>query len=365
MRLARVRIEGYRCLEDVSLDLASLTVLLGSNSTGKSSVLKAMRFFFDGGGLTIDDVFAQSESNRVAVQATFVDLSSADREVFGAYATGDQIVLRRTWQDGEVKLTGRGLSYPGFVSVRELAGVERRKAYKGLRTAHPELGLPDISRVDEADAAMLAWEMAHDTECDPADGDASHLFGYASVGKRKLSNRFKFVFVPGLQDAAEQATERKGTILERLLTAITDQRAEANAGLTELEDRLREEYAELVDATHRPTLDGLASRLGDQMRRYVPTAEIRLDPVEPQLSIAPPLIRLRGGEEHHLTDLGRQGHGFQRTFLIAALEYLASARIADDEDRPTVPGDRGARAVPAPTARHALCWHAACAQPRQ
>lgn len=144
---------------------------------------------------------------------------------------------------------------------------------------------------------MLKWEMANPEKCTASDQDASHLFGYQSVGQRKLADRFKFVFVPGLQDAADEAVERKGSILERLLAAIADQRAEAREGLSALEDRFREEYTNLVESTHRPTLDGLADSLGEQMRRYVPSAEIRLEPVAQQLAIAPPRVLLRGGEE--------------------------------------------------------------------
>ncbi len=331
-----MRIEGYRCLEHVTLDLGPLTVLLGSNSTGKSSVFKAMHFFFEEDSLTAEDVFSEHEPGHVTVQATFFDLTDADRAVFGVYALGEQMVLRRTWRDGDVKLTGRGLRYSGFESVRSLSGVQKRTAYKQFRDAQPDFDLPDVSRVDEADDAMLNWEMAHPDQCEASDDDASHLFGYPSVGKRKLSDRFKFVFVPGLQDAAEEAVERKGTILERLLTAIADQRSEANQGLAELEDRLRGDYSDLVERTHRPTLDGLADSLRDQMRRYVPTAEMQLEPIAAQLKIAAPLVRLRGGEEHHLTDLGRQGHGFQRTFIIAALEYLAATQGPPDEARPTL-----------------------------
>lgn len=48
-------------------------------------------------------------------------------------------------------------------------------------------------------------------------------------------------------------------------------------------------------------------------------------------------MSLRAGEERHVTDLGRQGHGFQRTFVIAALEYLArQAPAAAGSDRPTL-----------------------------
>jgi putative ATP-dependent endonuclease of the OLD family len=335
VRLAEVEIEGYRCLERVTLTIDELTILLGSNSAGKSSVLKAMQFFFEGSSVGPEDVFDGGPTMRITVQATFTHLSFADRAVFGMYAAGEQMVLRRTWDDGETKLTGRGLKYPGFDHIRAKTGVPRRSAYKTLREAEPELELPDVSRVEEANESMLEWEMNHPQQCEAADTDATHLFGFPSVAQRRLSDRFKFVFVPGLQDAADEAVERRGTILERLLTAIADQRAPADEDLARLEAEFQEKYADVVERSHRATLDDLAVSLGDQMRRYVPSAQIQLEPVAQNLKVTPPLVRLRGGEERHLTDLGRQGHGFQRTFIIAALEYLAADRVFD-QDPPTL-----------------------------
>lgn len=47
-RLVSVRIRGYRCLEDLTLELSSsLTLLVGANGSGKSSVLDALQFVSD------------------------------------------------------------------------------------------------------------------------------------------------------------------------------------------------------------------------------------------------------------------------------------------------------------------------------
>ena len=54
-------------------------------------------------------------------------------------------------------------------------------------------------------------------------------------------------------------------------------------------------------------------------------------------SIDPPRIDLRGGEEQELTDLGRQGHGFQRAFVISILEYLADTESTEDSLKKPTP----------------------------
>jgi hypothetical protein len=277
----------------------------------------------------------------VSVELTFVDLSTADREVSGPYGVGQQMVLRQSWENGSLTLTGTALRAPIFDEIRGKSGVARRTAYNELANTRPELQLQIVGRVAEADDAMQGWEMQHEDQCERREDDAGSFFGFGSVGRNRLTQRFKFVFVPGLRDAAEEATERKGSILTRLLSAITEQRSAADDKLRTLLERTRKEYADVIAEAHAPTLDGLAQNLQDQMRRYVPSAQVQLEAVEAQLSIAPPSIVLRGGEEKHVTDLGRQGHGFQRTFVIAALEYLAqvSATEAGGEavaDRPTL-----------------------------
>jgi putative ATP-dependent endonuclease of OLD family len=99
---------------------------------------------------------------------------------------------------------------------------------------------------------------------------------------------------------------------------------------------MRTRYSDLVDSSHGPTLSALGDRLTEQMRRYIPAADVLVEPHAPELSISPPNVMLRAGEAQNLTDLGRQGHGFQRTFIISALEYLAGSEQIVDGDPPTL-----------------------------
>ena len=44
--LTRLKIQNYRCLEDVDIPFNSLTVLVGPNGSGKTSVLRALSCLF-------------------------------------------------------------------------------------------------------------------------------------------------------------------------------------------------------------------------------------------------------------------------------------------------------------------------------
>lgn len=325
MKLKSARIKNFRCLGDVTIYFSSLTILLGANSAGKSSALRALEFFFEGVELGNDDVFQSLDDAVVSVECIFTDLSEADRESFGPYALGDQMVLRRSWKPGEDQLlTGRGRKFAPFEAIRARTGRDRTRAYRAFRNENSNLGLPDATRVADVDQAMLDWEHGNPEKCEERDDlDASSLFGFSAVGKSKLSERFAFVFVPATGDAAEEAKEKKGSLLTKLLTAVADQRAAADAQLKEIEDEAKARYVEAIGKSHGPVLKELSNALTGQLRRYIPMADVELGPAPAGFSIDPPRVSVRGGEEKSLTDIGRQGHGFQRAFLISVLEYLA------------------------------------------
>ncbi|HXF56309.1 MAG TPA: AAA family ATPase [Actinomycetota bacterium] len=56
MKIARIEIRNFRSLEQLDLQLEDVTVLVGANGTGKSSVLHALDWFFSGGSLDPEDV---------------------------------------------------------------------------------------------------------------------------------------------------------------------------------------------------------------------------------------------------------------------------------------------------------------------
>lgn len=96
MRLSEVHVRNYRSLRDFSLSLDDYTVLVGANGSGKSSVLYALDWFFNGGKLDVQDLHARggSESTarteapgdaRIEVSVQFTDLSDDDREILGKY----------------------------------------------------------------------------------------------------------------------------------------------------------------------------------------------------------------------------------------------------------------------------------------
>ena len=61
MRIARIHVVNFRRPKDLSMTLDDVTVLVGANGTGKSTLPYALRWFFEGGQLApVDHTAARS-----------------------------------------------------------------------------------------------------------------------------------------------------------------------------------------------------------------------------------------------------------------------------------------------------------------
>lgn len=333
MRLASARIQNFRCLHDVTVELDDLTVLVGANGSGKSSLLRALEWFFNGGDLSSDDVWRHEDAT-VTVTVTFADLTAADREALGSYATGETLTLWRTWSATEgVKLTGRGLAYPPFEEVRKQPNAtELRRVYRELREAHPVLDLPTDRSQTQVREVMDAWEAENPDALEPAEYSATHLFGV--VGQPKLNGRFDYVFVPAVTDVQQEVTGGRGTLLARLLERSPADQAEIAEKLDEIVGQARQGVEEIIRDRHGDALQQLGDRVTAALQQFVRDAEVSLDVHPPRVEVSPPTFTLRVADDGIETAVAQQGHGLQRALLVATLHELA--RSEDIGDVPAV-----------------------------
>ena len=326
MRIVHLRVRGFRCLDDLETSFESVTVLVGANSAGKSTLLHALRWFFEGGRLEPDDHARQAVENDVSVGATFDDLNQADLAALEGFVIDGRSTLRRTWSaSGGEALVARGRAYSGFAEVRATEGaMPRRQAYAALRGARPELQLPAASSVAAVDAALGTWEAAHPGELEEADIDAGRLAN--AVGGAWLNGRVDFVMVPAVADPEAETRDVRGTLLRQLLDRALGEQSAMRERLGELERRVTEDMREIVEDEGGQALVDLASSVSEELDRLVPGGQVLLEP-RPSLIRLPVFgvdVRVADGELE--TDVGHQGHGFQRALLIAVVQRLAAMR---------------------------------------
>lgn len=334
MRIASIHVVNFRSLRDFAMSLGDVTILVGANSTGKSSVLHALDWFFSGGALTDEDISGHQPSETVTVGVTFSDFDDADREALGSYVVGDEATFWRTWsaQDGE-KLTGKGRSFPAFAAVREeSAALAKRKIYNELREERHELGLPKAASASAVNEAMEAWEAEHPDQLEDGRTDATHLFGF--TGQARLARRMDFVLVPAVSDPEAETTDARGTLLRQLLERALGEQSVMRERLASLEERISSEMAEIMTDEGGAALSQLSGDVTGQLAQLVPGGEVLLAARPPSVKVPSLSVDLRVADDGLNTAVGRQGHGFQRALLIAVVQQLAAVNAIKRDDLP-------------------------------
>lgn len=338
-----MHIRGFRSAADVSVEFNDLTALVGSGGAGKSTVLNALDWFFNGGDLAERDlhqpVGAQEPVDEVIVAVTFSDLNPADRDALGRYVVGEKTTLTRSWSvEAGNKLSGTALVFPKFDGIREegLSATEVKSRYRELyKSQGEELELPaSINRKDELLAAMENWERQNPEKCETRTSDARHLGGF--TGTPLLASRFNYVLVKATTGAPEALGEGRGTILDRLLSIVEELGSETQETIKGLQQVAQGEIKDVVAAARGMDLVSLSDGLTKRVRTYFPGAGVKLtdniaEPSTPRISVQA-LVSDRGG---HPIEPALQGHGLQRALVIGLLHEIAEAvplETADGEE---------------------------------
>lgn len=333
LRIATVEVENFRCLKHVEIDFDAVTTLIGPNGSGKSTVLRALDWFFDGekGHSTDDDVYAGAAgSGRVRVRVTFDALTSSDRQVLGekyAPITASNFTAWRTWESGMEKITGKALAFLPFEAVRAAQGaIAKKEALAQVRKAHPDKSIPNWTTIAATETALDEWERAHPDGLSEAEVSDTHFFGFS--GRGKLSGLFDYVFVAADLRASEESADAKGTILGKILERTLDTTT-ATGELVDLIADFSQKQAEVNERHLGDQLRELGRELSAEVSSFTLGRQVQLEPVPIEVKPQTPKVGVSILDDAVRTNVGRQGHGFQRALLVAALKLLAAHGVKD------------------------------------
>lgn len=341
MRISSVTVRRYRSLKDVTIHFDNYGVFIGANGSGKSSVLYALDWFFNGTPLSATDLHGYQEggpldsSSTIEVTVTFVDLTTRDCDRLEQYGRGEKAVIRRTWYaaNGQTKTVGNSKQGDGFADVRADQGApERRRKYRDLRTVLAEL--PDLGGSAGKEAifeALVNWE------CDPAnanklvdvpDADANQMMGWN--GANVIRECLRFVLIPAATSIiGEVGTATRGTALTELVGAFmsnASSRAQ-NAWLLRHAEAVSELAIDIRTSVESAT-KVQADRINARLVSLVPNASVNLTPSVPDFSPKVDATIATSVTIDGITnDVSQQGHGVQRAVMISMFQAI----VPDEE----------------------------------
>lgn len=335
MKIQSVRIKNFRTLKDVTIPFDSVTTFIGPNGVGKSTVLRALDWYFNGkaGSLTGKDCSFGAIDEEIEVQVTFVDLTDKDRSELGKYAPATAATFtawKRRGPDGTESLSANSKSYAPFNAIRAKASAaDKKAAYVELRKSDSSLDLPSWSSVDAANHTMTTWEADHTNQLVEApEALQTNFFGFNSGGK--MSGLFDFVLVTADLRASEESVDGKSSIIGRILERSID-RAAADEAIANIVEESRAKQQIVYDEKFGAQLDTVTAKLNAVLTSYSPGRAVTVTPAEVELKASRTTFNVTVLDGATETAVERQGHGFQRTLLISALQLLALSGAASAE----------------------------------
>lgn len=335
MKIKTVTIKNFRTLRDVTIPFDSVTTLIGPNGAGKSTVLRALDWFFNGkpGSLTEKDSCFGVNGEDIEVQVTFGELSARDREELGKYVPAGVTSFtawKRRRPDGSEHLSANAKSYPPFSTIRSMGSAgEKKSAYNELRTTAPSLELPTWTNVEASSATMTAWEASHtDQLVEAPEALQTNFFGFNS--NAKMSGLFDFVLVTADLRASEESLDGKASIIGRILERSVDRTA-ADLAIAEIVEESRARQQQVYEDKFKAQLETMTSQLNDVVMSYAPGRSVKVFPADVELKAPRTTFEVAVLDGQAETAVERQGHGFQRTLLISALQLLAQSGAASTE----------------------------------
>lgn len=343
MKIASIRIKNLRAFRDVTVPFTDYTSLVGANGSGKSTILCALNIFFreienattDLTRLVEEDFHRKTISEPIEITVTFDNLSKeAQQDFHEYYRQGVLIVTAIATFDklagfAEVKQYGQRLGFAPFKEFFKAVGDKKKvgelKPLFGLLTKR----FPELSGAKETQDGMIErlrdYEGRHPNELEVIPSE-DEFYG-VSKGANRLARYIQWVYIPAVKDASTEQAEAKNTALGKLLSRTVRSKVNFDQEVEVLREETREKYEQLLQKS-QGTLDALSGSLQKRLREWAhPTAKLKLnwgfDAVK-SVKVDDPFAKVIAGEGGFEGELTRLGHGFQRSYLIALLQELAT-----------------------------------------
>lgn len=305
MRLRSIQIENFRSLKDVHIDFDDdLTVIVGENDSGKSSLVDCIRVVTQGRSVDVDDFTSGTDSMALTVvienlsfKKTYLlqDGSVAEQPLV-AKPTPEYLRSLKDWlSDTETD----------FQQEQELGQLKETARGFGIQVRSNSSAATLKSRMLEAIQAL---------EDDPSTGiDNARFPAFNNIqldGKHfeNVTAFFKEVFLKEKQSSLWQAeTSGHSTILDVVTSAVDEYAEEMKANLeqSDIKDKLRVFLPTLTDILVKPNFTPQDFNLDAEVRFLEDGGEI---------------------------DLRKKGDGTKRRVTMALLELKKEASLVENDN---------------------------------
>ena len=328
--------KNFRSIKDEILHCDNLTALVGANGSGKSSFLHALELFYSKSPkVEIDDYYNGDTSKDIIITITFSNLSKSATQLFASYIQNDELVVERVFKLDESKAIpsyhGSLLQNPHFIEVYNSNATDAKQKYNELKEKTDYQSFPAWSNHTKVKEFLKSWENANTTKCKRMRDDGQ-FFGFTEVAKGYLGRFIRFLYIPAVREASNDASESRNSVLTELMDIAIRNKLFEKKEIKDFQADTKERYSQIMDPTKLPEIKNLATEMTKTLQNFVPNAEISLSwgPIS-EFEVKLPDAVAKLVEDGYQSTVNRTGHGLQRAFIMTILQHLSLVQISASE----------------------------------
>jgi hypothetical protein len=293
-RIAEIEVENFRCLRKVAFSWGPLTALIGANGTGKSSVLKALEFFFWPG----------TRRGRMRGWGSRA----------GGAGDGGVHRLRAGRAGAAASLAGRGWPAPALTGGRcgprwpvellvRVAAPPGARVPEGPADRRHDPCAPPTTGFAPVRASPPSPPLeARPRRRRPSTGGSRPILTCGCPCRSHLHDRrgwrlrpwrlVSFVLVPAVRDAALDAAESRTGGFRQLVELLVRTRLDVGEQLAALCEEIDAGSAEIISNDGGTILAETSSMLSERLAALTPGTAVQLRWAPQTITLDPPAVRV-------------------------------------------------------------------------
>lgn len=329
MKIKELAVHNWRSVADIVVKCEDLMVLLGQNNHGKSNILYALLFFF--GEIEATEMDFRKGTNDLFVEIEFGELDDHDKKQFKSYLTTENKIRVRKSMGRETasQYNGyRGMPTEPFLNVQSMS----KEEFTSSPLASFVTEIPGRITKATLQAAQEAYMAANHATLDLSYSlESTPFLGAKNVAQGIFGRVF---FIPAIRDAADELGVKGKSVFNQLFSNVINSMSEKNEEYKDIKDRVSALVNNLnktdgSEASTRPEeIVKLEGKLESELGAWNTKIEVEITP--PDIDA---LLKVGTNvwiDDGTRTDIGRKGHGLQRSVIFALIKSWASVLREQD-----------------------------------
>ena len=337
MKLKEIKIEKYRTIENLTLSISDLLILIGENNCGKSNILRALELFYQDSVRGIDEeCYCFLDCTKpISIMLTYDRIEDPEKKhrILKNWIYNDEIKVKKVIQQ-DPATNRHSMQFFGWqAKPKEIHfDLSQFDQYKSdIKKIVEDSDLPDYFKTDKGTVTQASYKAGVEEHInrglvDMGDpGWIANPGGYKEVFGSLLP---RFYLVPAVKDAQDESKTTQQTAFGKLINDLTNRIVSKNPKFEEVNQQLeglKKFLNKTPDGDDRERLQeikDLESTLSEMISENIPNTSIAIEIVTPELIdlFKDTIVNI---DDSLPKSIDAKGHGLQRALVFAYIRAYA------------------------------------------